>query len=332
AYAWNDPLKYVDPSGHSLLGEILGLIVGIVIAIFLPEAIAAYEATLGATLTATSMAVIVGFVGGFVGALIATGSLSAALTAGILTGLTAGLFAEVGTYGSGNEWSHGDYVLAHAAVGCVSGVVSGGNCGRDAAAAALSEIAEQGNWIKPAAIGTWGAGEGAAEAGLVGGATSVITGGKFADGFSVGAAGYLFNSVLHYQELVNKLNGTLTNDQAAAALNFFDQIKSSEPLTADQITDQLRYIAAECIASATFSQTVANVVEDFDNPINPPGLLDVAWSTVKGWFGFATMRNYQWSTDIGVFEGQLTDRFGGAARDAGSRYNSEIEAIKAGAN
>src|ERR1051326_9051941 len=32
AYAWNDPLKYTDPSGHSLLGDIIGVLVGIVIA------------------------------------------------------------------------------------------------------------------------------------------------------------------------------------------------------------------------------------------------------------------------------------------------------------
>src|SRR5205814_407673 len=34
AYAWNDPLKYTDPSGHSLLGDILGAIVGIVLGYF----------------------------------------------------------------------------------------------------------------------------------------------------------------------------------------------------------------------------------------------------------------------------------------------------------
>jgi hypothetical protein len=51
--------------------------------------------------------------------------------------------------------------------------------------------------IKPEEIGTWGAVKGAAEAGLVGGAASMITGGGFNEGFSVGAAGYLLNSASH---------------------------------------------------------------------------------------------------------------------------------------
>ena len=37
SYAWNDPLRYTDPSGHSLLGDIIGIVVGIIIAIYAPE-------------------------------------------------------------------------------------------------------------------------------------------------------------------------------------------------------------------------------------------------------------------------------------------------------
>jgi hypothetical protein len=88
-------------------------------------------------------------------------------------------------------------VLAHAAVGCGSAVLSGGNCGRGALAAAITEAAAQSNLIKPAAIGTWGAVQGAAESGLLGGLTPEITGGSFTDGFSIGAAGYLFNEATH---------------------------------------------------------------------------------------------------------------------------------------
>jgi RHS repeat-associated protein len=200
AYAWNDPLKYTDPSGHSLLGSVLGAIAGIIIAIYAPEFLAEFEtAYYGAALTAASTALISGFVGGFVGAYIATGSLSAAVTSGLVAGVTAGMLAEVNGYASaagqaGHAWSPTEKVLAHAAVGCFAGVISGGNCGRDAGAAALEEVSNQEGWIKPHAFATWGSFEGAAEAGLLGGAVSDITGGKFQDGFSVAAAAYLARS------------------------------------------------------------------------------------------------------------------------------------------
>jgi hypothetical protein len=97
AYAWNDPLKYIDPSGHSLLGDVLEIVAAVITC----GAIAAVElAIYGAALTAVSMAAIAGFVGGFVGALVATGSLSAALTAGLISGITAALTAGVTQQGS----------------------------------------------------------------------------------------------------------------------------------------------------------------------------------------------------------------------------------------
>jgi hypothetical protein len=94
----------------------------------------------------------------------------------------------------GSEWVKPISVLAHAAVGCGSAMLSGGNCGRGALAAGISDAAVQADVVKPAALGTWGSFEGAAEAGLVGGVAARITGGKFDDGFTVSAAGYLFNS------------------------------------------------------------------------------------------------------------------------------------------
>jgi len=57
AYAWNDPLKYVDPTGHGL-GDIIGALVGIVLAIVAPElitAIATYFTGAGLTLASTAL-------------------------------------------------------------------------------------------------------------------------------------------------------------------------------------------------------------------------------------------------------------------------------------
>jgi RHS repeat-associated protein len=197
AYGWNDPLKYVDPSGHSLLGDIIGLVAAIVTC----GAIAAFEwVAYGAMLTATSMGFIGGFVGGFVGALVSTGSLSAALTAGLIVGITGAAFAEVGDLAQAGNWDAGERVLAHAAVGCGSAMLSGGNCGRGALAAGIAEAANRAGLMgpPPKALASWGALRGAAEAGLLGGIAAQITGGKFDDGFTVAAAGYLFNAAQHH--------------------------------------------------------------------------------------------------------------------------------------
>lgn len=138
-----------------------------------------------------------GFVGAYVGAYVSTGSLSTALTAGLISGVTAGAFNYVGGLGAVQDWGVGLRKLAHAAVGCGSAVLSGGNCGKGAAAAALSEAASESGVIKVEQIGTWGSAVGAAEAGIIGGAAAAIVGGNFKDGFSIGAAGYLFNAASH---------------------------------------------------------------------------------------------------------------------------------------
>ncbi len=116
AYAWNDPLKYIDPSGHSLFGDILGILVAIVVAYFAPELLP----SLFPTATSVSTLALVGFVGGFVGAIVSTGSLSAALTAGIIGAITGAAFYEAGTFAqwaskAGPEWSYAAGVVSHAA-------------------------------------------------------------------------------------------------------------------------------------------------------------------------------------------------------------------------
>jgi RHS repeat-associated protein len=201
SYAWNDPLRYTDPSGHSLLGDIIGLVVGIIVAVWLPELAPAYFQALSVPTLA-----VAGFVGGFVGAYVSTGSLSAALTAGLIAGLTAAAFAEVGSYAqqltqAGSEWAKPFAVLAHSAVGCGSAELSGGNCGRGALAAGISEAANQSGLFgpPPKSLASWGAFKGAVEAGFLGGIAARITGGKFDDGFTVSAAGYLFNAGVHPQ-------------------------------------------------------------------------------------------------------------------------------------
>jgi RHS repeat-associated protein len=209
SYAWNDPLRYTDPSGHSLLGAIVGLVAAI-IAIYLMQP--AYFAAIGGTLNA-STAVVAGFVGGFVSAAISTGNFEAAYTAGIIGAVTAGLFYAAGFVGStsGSPWEITENVLAHAAVGCLSAAASSGNCGKGAVSAAIADAATP-HIIKFPSLGQWSGAPEAAEAGLIGGVVARIEGGKFTDGFSVGAAGYLFNQLAH--------NGSDPNTRGARAVEF----------------------------------------------------------------------------------------------------------------
>jgi RHS repeat-associated protein len=209
SYAWNAPLRYIDPSGHSLLGEIIGLIAAIIIIIWAPELGLPVLGTTGSGVTA----VVAGFVGGFVGGLVSTGSLDAALTSGMISGLTALAFYGAGFVGSstGTAWEVTENVLAHAAVGCASAVASGGNCGRGALSAAIADAATP-YIVKFPSLDMWGAVPEAAEAGLIGGVVARIEGNKFTDGFSVAAAGYLFNQLAH--------NGKDPNFRGAEAVKF----------------------------------------------------------------------------------------------------------------
>ena len=78
-------------------------------------------------------------------------------------------------------------VLGHAAVGCAAGMASGGSCGSNAAAAALSDAAS------PLTIDAGFAGGTALSAGI-GAGTSAITGGSAAIGAITSVEGYLYNS------------------------------------------------------------------------------------------------------------------------------------------
>jgi RHS repeat-associated protein len=237
SYAWNAPLRYTDPSGHSLFGEIIGLIVAIIIIIWAPELGLPTLGTTGSGITAA----VAGFVGGFVGAAISTGSLDAAIQAGIIGGITAEAFYGAGFVGNspGSAWAVPENVLAHAAVGCASAVMSGGNCGKGALSAAVSDAATP-YIVKFPSLDTWGAFPEAAEAGLVGGVVARIEGSKFTDGFSVAAAGYLFNKLAHSlfkrPELSvsgNTLSGTVvvacraSGPQCAAIMNGLNSINGS---------------------------------------------------------------------------------------------------------
>jgi RHS repeat-associated protein len=220
SYAWNDPLRYIDPSGHSLLGAIIGIVAAIIVIYFTGGTGAyLYSAYFDVALPNT---VLAGFVGGFVGALVSTGSLSAALTAGAIGAVTAGLFSYVGGQAADGGWGIGARTLAHAAVGCVSGQLSSGNCGKGALSAAVSEYLGS-QVLHGDEAARWGSGEMFAQTvkyALIGGFAARATGEDFVEGFSIGAAGYLFNEAAHPARpaaLYTSTDGFATEDDAAKA-------------------------------------------------------------------------------------------------------------------
>lgn len=170
AYAWNDPLKYTDPSGHSLGSFLVSLIAAVVTVV----AYAILDYYFGPVLALFGA----GFAGGFTGALLATGSLSAALTAGLISGAMLGT---LGPLGAG---------IATVAIGCASGG-SSGNCGRLAAAEAFSLFVGSPAVGGGGVTGVWGTALSTVEAGVVGGIESKIAGGSFSCGFSDAAGSYL---------------------------------------------------------------------------------------------------------------------------------------------
>jgi hypothetical protein len=127
-------------------------------------------------------------------------AVAGALSAGVSSGgnvnamvngaLTAGLFNFVGGM---DGLSNSSRILAHGAVGCVSSVAGGGQCGQGMASAMFGKyttiaIGEGGSWIQ----GNIAKGVATAIAGGVG---SVIAGGKFDNGAATAAMGYLFNAL-----------------------------------------------------------------------------------------------------------------------------------------
>jgi hypothetical protein len=100
-------------------------------------------------------------------------------------------------YGVGSTWKAdtnlAGNVAGHAAVGCISASMSGGNCGSGALSAGIADYAANN---MPGAFNANIAAQTAYVA-IVGGTTSVIAGGKFENGAQTAAFGYLFNELMH---------------------------------------------------------------------------------------------------------------------------------------
>jgi hypothetical protein len=241
AYCYNNPLTCTDPSGLFSFGSLLRDIVAVVVAIEAPELLGelmASAATSGgafATLIGTEAgvgAVITPLgaftsaaVGGFAAGAIASGNLKG----GVEGAFTAGAFDLTGDFLSGTgAFSGGNYygesgavgITAHAVVGCVTTVASGGKCGPGALSAAFSQAALPLKAGDPLVA--------TVESAVIGGTASVLGGGKFANGAETGAFGYLFNECGH-TNMCGRLGGT--PDAYSSSLQYPDGTLVVDPNT-----------------------------------------------------------------------------------------------------
>lgn len=113
---------------------------------------------------------------------VTSGDLGMALRAGVTAFITATAFQVVGKMTAGNLATK---IAAHAGVGCVSAMMSGGRCGAGAASAAVSAAGSP--FVPDDLIG------GTVVSAVLGGLGSVAAGGNFANGAVTAAFGYLFN-------------------------------------------------------------------------------------------------------------------------------------------
>jgi len=220
SYVGNDPLAYTDPSGHCFLGCVFSWIghevssaFHAVTHFFQTNAIARAILQIGSTFALNVLLPGLGFAGAALaatsaagGAIIATGlsggNLTQTFKAGLIAGVTAFAFYEVGsaTNAIAGENPYGEHiqpqfgtpayafnVAGHAAVGCLSSVASGGQCGSGALSGGITAGAGP-------LINNQNFAVAVAENAVIGGAASVAGGGKFANGAVTGAFGYMFNA------------------------------------------------------------------------------------------------------------------------------------------
>ncbi|MBO1542139.1 RHS repeat-associated core domain-containing protein [Pseudomonas sp. OA65] len=235
SYVFNNPLRYVDPTGYWSLGSALGDFfggVGKAIGGVLDAVVGKPLSWVGEQLQKTgnwlqqnwrTVAVIAAtvalgpaglavFGGGLLGAVAtgaAIGGLSAALYGGgpneiiqgaLMGGITAAAFYGAGSFADSYKLENFGRSVAHGFVGGLSSVARRGNFEQGFA----SSFA--GNFLTPGTDQLQG-GYGVAAAAVVGGATAQIGGDSFENGATSAAFGRLFNHLWHDQSGVGKYDG-----------------------------------------------------------------------------------------------------------------------------
>lgn len=206
-YCYNNPTNCMDPSGQDF---------GILEAVYVLAAVwGAHEANIINTQTARTLSSIVvaaylgpdgGAFGGpnyGVGQAATAGFASGVVANGSFKGGMQGMFSAVafyeagqlidGKYTDGGKLEYEEGVAVHGIVGCVTSSAGGGNCGSGALSASFSKAAAP-------YVNAWTQGDPSAmfvASAVTGGTGSVLGGGKFENGASTAAFGYLFKCLLH---------------------------------------------------------------------------------------------------------------------------------------
>jgi RHS repeat-associated protein len=275
SYVINNPLAFTDPSGYCFLGlcgsignflnrtvgalfrdigqlirdvPILGNIIEI-------AAVALCYGT-GVTCAITAAFTATTFVTG-----VSSGKLGYALKSGLIAAATAGAFYAIGNLtdavngspiGSHTPPAFGSPAYAfniagHALVGCASAEASGGNCGPAALAGAVGSAA--GPFVSKNFV------VGLAETTVLGGVASVAGGGKFANGATTAAFGYLFNYV-----------AKIFSDDAFGGHTIDRHVGKDVDYLQDRLSSQPNIDAASTYTSLTEANAVTQRILDQNEP------------------------------------------------------------------
>ena len=198
AYVMNNPLNLTDPSGFNWLSKawkkawkspIFKAVLGIVVAVVAPYALTWLAPTLFAA-SSLPLALATGALSGFASTGTLKGALTGAFTAGIMFGVGT-ISADLTKAGVGGFTDGGIGKIAlHAGAGCLSSVAGGGECKSGAISGGFGEFGHNIDVGPGAVVGT-------IKSAMMGGVGSKLAGGKFADGVTTGAFGYLFNFCMH---------------------------------------------------------------------------------------------------------------------------------------